>query len=437
MLKINLTNCLSDTINENGITKHEIGAARTEVARAHNELKKAHESGALGFMDLPFKNDVVDEIQKIAVKVKSKFDNLVVLGIGGSGLGLRCLTQALLKPTHNYLTPGERLGHPRIFVCDNIDPYFFNSLLKYIDVKKTCFNVISKSGTTTETISQFLIIKELLVKYLGFENYRDNLIFTTDPEKGPLRDMAINEGIATFDIPQNVGGRFSVLTPVGLFPAAVVGVDIKGMLKGAGDISRSCNTPELEKNIVYNLAVVKYLLCKKRQKTISVMMPYADSLSLFSDWYVQLWAESLGKEGSGQTPIKAVGATDQHSQLQLYREGPKDKIITLLGVEKFQDDLQLPLIREDNSPFKYLSNHMMSHVLKTEQIATTKALTEAGVPNMTITLPEVDAYHIGQLMMLYQVATAITGSLMKINAYDQPGVELGKKLTKEILSKEK
>lgn len=433
MMRINLTNCFSGAIDEQGVSQKELNAVKSEIAHAHNELKKAHQEGNLGFLNLPFDAKTVKEIQLAAGKIKTKFDNLVVLGIGGSGLGVRCLTQALLKPYYNYLISSKRNGYPRIFICDNIDPDFYKGLIDQLDIKKTCFCVISKSGNTVETISQFYCVRELMIKHVGTEHYRDNVVVITDPVEGPLRKFAKENNITSFAISPNVGGRFSVLTPVGLFPAACVGIDIAGLMAGAAEVVKQCETPELEKNAVYNTAAINYLLWMKKGKNISVMMPYADSLSLFADWYAQLWGESLGKDGKGQTPMKALGVTDQHSQLQLYREGPNDKVITIVGVEKFREDLTLPNMHEKDSPFEYLSGHKMSDILHAEQVATTKALTQARRPNMTITLPEMNAHHLGSLFMFYQIITAITGSLLKINAYNQPGVELGKKLTKEIL----
>jgi glucose-6-phosphate isomerase len=298
--------------------------------------------------------------------------------------------------------------------------------------KETCINVISKSGKTTETMAQFYIVRDLLLKKLSAKLWREHVFVTTDEKDGPLRALAAQEKLQGFVVPKDVGGRFSVLSSVGLFPAACVGVNIKELLSGAAAMNELCRNKDVLSNPAVANAAVHYLMDVKKNKRVSVMMPYSDSLALFSDWYAQLWAESLGKGGGGPTPVKAVGATDQHSQLQLYMEGPNDKVVTIMGVDKFRTQLTVPKNVQDD--FRYIGGKDLGAILKAEETATTQALVKSGRPVIRVTVPEISAEAMGQLFMMYQIQTAIAGTMYKINPFDQPGVEMGKKLTREILS---
>ncbi len=422
-LKIDFSGALSDAVGEHGISASDLESVKEKI-----------DSFSLNFpfMNLPGDSKTAEEILKISGETKNRFQSLVVLGIGGSALGLRAVARALLPPHYNMLDSKARRGHPKLFVCDNIDPDYFGSLLEMLDWKSTCVNVISKSGKTTETASQFYLVKELLIKKVGVKKWKDHVIVTTDPLNGLLRKMVREERLSSLEVPIDVGGRFSVLSSVGLFPAACVGVDIKAMLKGAADMAATCSTKDLEKNPALKNGTIHYLMDTEKKKPISVMMPYADSLSLIADWYAQLWAESLGKDGRGPTPVKALGVTDQHSQLQLYMEGPNDKVITVVGVDKFRSKLSIP--KDLAADFSYIAGKDLGDVLRAEQKATAMALTKAKRPNITVTLPELSAYAIGQFFMMYQIQTAFAGHLYGVDAFNQPGVELGKRLTREILA---
>ena len=294
--------------------------------------------------------------------------------------------------------------------------------------------MISKSGTTVETAAQFQIVLDRLRKGAG-SGWRDRLVLVTDPEHGELRAFANREKVTAFSVPPKLGGRFSVLSPVGLFPAACLGIDIEALLAGARTMAARCAGDELERNPAYQLGGYHHWLDTRKGKPISVMMSYADALSLAADWYAQLWAESLGKQGKGQTPIKAVGATDQHSQVQLYMEGPANKVFTFLRAESFRVADAATRIQGAEGNLAYLNGHNLGEILRAEQEATSKALAAEGRPNLTVSFPTVDAAHLGEFFMLYEIATAFAGALSEINPFDQPGVELGKKLTREILSR--
>lgn len=431
MIEYNFENCMADVIgNEHGITEDDWKKYESLFSRAHHTLQAWRESKDAIFFDMPKNEEMIDLFLEKAGDVRQKFSDVLVLGIGGSALGLSCLAKAILKPYHNVLDKNARGNLPRLFVCDNIDPESFASLLGMLDPRTTFVNVISKSGGTTETMSQFALALKWLKDNVG-ESWKDHILATTDPESGKLRSYADENGISTFSVPPKLGGRFSVLSAVGLFPAACVGIDIASVLEGARSMANVCENEDANKNPAYKLGGVSFLLSKEKRKNVTVMMPYSDRLSLFGDWYAQLWAESLGKEGKGQTVVKALGATDQHSQIQLYMEGPNDKAITFINTREFTNN---GLSLEKPFPsFEYLRGKNLGEILNAEQKATASALAKVNHPNMTVTLDRVCEKSMGELFMLYEVACAYTGALMNINPFNQPGVELGKKLTKEIL----
>jgi glucose-6-phosphate isomerase len=385
---------------------------------------------------------VVDEIEKFAEHQGQVFENIVVLGIGGSALGTIAVKTALLNPYWNELDQEGREFFPRLYVLDNPDPATFSAFLDRIDLGRTLFNVISKSGGTAETMSQLLIVRSLLEARLG-EAYRGHLLFTTDPQKGVLRKLAQEEGIPALPVPANVGGRFSVLSAVGLLPAALVGIPIRELLAGAKEMDERCRSAKLEENPAGVFAVLQYLADTEQHAPIHVMMPYSDRLRDVADWFRQLWAESLGKERTrdggevfaGPTPVKSLGATDQHSQVQLYIEGPFDKTITFVVEAGNDTDMEIPNVYPDVEELGYLGGHTLGELLRVEKEATEAALAQRGRMNMTIELDAVNARSIGELFMLLQIATVYAGGLYGVDPLDQPGVELGKQLTYGIMGR--
>ncbi|HYH79856.1 MAG TPA: glucose-6-phosphate isomerase, partial [Longimicrobium sp.] len=382
------------------------------------------------------------EIETFAAGLGQTFSTIVVLGIGGSALGTIALRTALLHPFWNELDDEEREFYPRLYVLDNVDPATIGPFLDRLDVRRTLFNVVSKSGGTAETMSQYLIVRDRLQQALG-DGYVGHLLFTTDPEKGVLRQIANAEGIATLPIPPSVGGRFSVLSAAGLLPAALVGVDVAALLAGAREMVARCETDELRANPAALFAALQYLAFAEKGANVQVMMPYSDPLKDIADWFRQLWAESLGKRKSrggedvftGPTPVKALGATDQHSQVQAYVEGPFDKTITFLAVREQDVDITIPGLHGDLAELGYLGGHTLNELLNTERLATEAALAKRGRMNLTIELPRVDAHSLGGLMMLLQIATVYSGFFYGIDPMDQPGVELGKQLTYGIMGR--
>ncbi|HEU0014645.1 MAG TPA: glucose-6-phosphate isomerase [Longimicrobium sp.] len=441
-LVLDYNNMLAPRLGGRGIEPERLDAMAERFREAHADTVRRREAGELGFFALADGGETVDAIQAFADGAGQAFTDLVILGIGGSALGTIAVRSALLKPFWNELTDEQRDFYPRLHVLDNVDPSTFAAFLDRVDLRRTLFNVVSKSGGTAETMSQYLVIHERLRAELG-DGYRRHLLFTTDPEKGVLRQIAREEDIATLPVPANVGGRFSVLSAVGLLPAAMTGVDVHALLAGAREMAERCATDDLRANPAGIFAVLQYLADTEKGAPIHVMMPYSDRLRDVADWFRQLWAESLGKQRTrggdevfaGPTPVRSLGATDQHSQVQLYVEGPFDKTITLLSERDTGVDVQIPAAYPDHGELAYLGGHSMGELLRTEMLATEAALTRRGRMNMSIEVPAADARSIGALFMLLQIATVYAGHLYGIDPMDQPGVELGKQLTYGIMGR--
>lgn len=434
-IRLDYNNMMADYIGKEGFTDQEIEAIKPQAAKAFEYVRDNSGKGMLGWAELAYNQDaIVEDIIATAKAVRKQFKAFVVLGIGGSALGPIAVFQALKHLHYNEL-PDDKRGGPKFYVEDNVDPERMNALMDIIDPKETCFNVITKSGATSETMSQYLIISDILQKQIGAD-WAKNVIATTDTCKGNLIKLAKKEGFKTFYIPDSVGGRFSELCPVGLLPAAVLDIDIKAFLAGAKDMQERSKSADPAENAPLMCAVLQYIAMRKG-KNISVMMPYADSLKYIADWYCQLWGESLGKavdyDGktvyAGQTPVKALGVTDQHSQIQLYTEGPFDKVVTFIAVDNFRKEYLIPQGLPDFPDVNFLCGNDMGTLLNNERIATEYALTKANRLNHTIYVPQVNEFTLGQLLMLFMLETAYCGALLNINTFNQPGVEEGKKAT--------
>ena len=436
-IKLYIKNVSSEVIGpKHGIRPEDISKLAGKIKEITDAMSQDREDGKLPYRDLPFQHKNCLKIKELADKLRGRYDNLVVLGIGGSALGNIALQTALNSPIHNLLDQQNRQG-PRLFIIDNVDPDQFRTLLDFLEnqLDRTLFNVISKSGRTAETASQYLTVAELIRKKIPNANLSDHIIATTDPKKGTLRSIANEQGLTTLEVPDGVGGRFSVLSDVGLFSAAMCGIDIEELLAGAADMDKRVKSDEIEKNPAAMYAAIQYILYNK-DKPLSVMMPYSYRLKDLSDWFRQLWAESLGKRENlagkvvhiGPTPINALGTTDQHSQVQLYREGPNDKIFTFLEIEQYDHEVVL-----GNSgsitELEYLSGRKMSDLIKAEKQATEYALLQSQRPCLTIKFPQISAHTVGQFIYLFEVAASYMGGLFQINPYDQPAVELGKEAT--------
>jgi len=432
-LSLDFSNMMHPAVS-GGITDADWAQAGEGFRRAHHGVRTEHEAGVVGLVDLPGNTHCAEQTARFSDVARGRFRDVVILGIGGSALGPIALRTALRAPGWNLLTEGERGGLPALHVLDNLDPSTIAVLLGRLDLRRTLFVVTSKSGGTAETMAQYLVVRDRLERTLGGAT-RDHLVLVTDPEKGALRALARAEGVPALDVPPNVGGRFSVLSPVGTLPAALIGIDTAALLAGAGDMARRCAEPDLATNPAGAYAVLQWLSHERGGRGVHVFMPYSDPLRDFAAWFVQLWAESLGKiqpggGGSvGPTPIAALGATDQHSQVQLFMEGPADKTVTFIAVRERGTDLAIPSAYQHVPELAYLGGHTLGELIDIEQRATAGALARRGRPNMTLTLDRVDPWHVGGLIMLLEIATAYAGDLYGINAFDQPGVELGKRFT--------
>jgi len=440
-IALDYTNMMADVVGaEHGITDAELAALQQRTREIHGGLANRRSHGELPFYDLPFDRGQIDEINRLAAELRSQFDTIVVLGIGGSALGTTAVFRALRPLWHNLGTAEQREGLPRLFVLDNVDPDGFAAHLALFEPARTAFLVISKSGSTVETTAQFLIVRDWVAAAVG-GRYREHFILITDPEQGALRDLVRREGYRACTIPAGVGGRFTVFTPVSLLPLACAGVDIEALVRGAAEFSPRVCHDDLLTNPAYLNAALQYLAYGKGLR-ISVMMPYSDRLRDVADWFRQLWAESLGKrEGLdgrvchvGPTPVRALGTTDQHSQVQLYMEGPFDKVVTFLAVGHFAEDLQIPEIPESPA-MNYLAGHSMGELIRMEQLATATALARNGRPNCTLRVASVTPEAIGALLYLFEVQTLFAGALFGVNPLDQPGVEEGKAFTYALMGR--
>jgi glucose-6-phosphate isomerase len=422
--------------------EEEINKVRPELMDAVEAVQAKRDKGLLGFFDLPYNDKEATVIKETAELIKSTFENLVVIGIGGSALGNRLLHTALNHRYYNNLTAAQRSGCPRVFILDSIDSDHLKGLLDILDLNKTAFNVITKSGSTVETMANFLILKGLLEREVGPKRAAESIIATTDAAHGSLLQMARRSGYRLFHIPGNVGGRYSVLSAVGLLSAAVSGIDIEELLVGAALTVADCTSTDPYQNPALMGAALQHI-AYRRGKNISVIMPYSDGLDYFGDWYCQLWAESLGKTkesgGSkakmGQTPLKAIGARDQHSLLQLFLDGPDDKVFTLIEVERRKNSFIIPEPSEGGKDLRYLSGNTLEKLLQSEFKATESVLTNRGRMNYKVSLPHICAHTIGQLIFLYMLMTAYMGELFGVNAFDQPAVEEGKIITYRLMGR--
>lgn len=418
-----------------GVSAVEFTDLQPELTRVHNVVRAKTHAGLdaeFACLNLPeLMAPQLAEIERAAVDIR-RYRDVVVAGIGGSSLGAKAVYYALRDVAPD-------VQRPTLHFLENIDPYHLEFLLVRLKPETTAVIAISKSGGTIETVVQFLALREWLEKKLGETDARKRQWIVTDPKQGWLRQLAAREELPALSLPPKVGGRYSVLTATGLLPLAAVGVDIRALLDGASANAARCADANPKTNPALELAALYYLLDVRKHKRISIMMPYADPLLQFVNWYCQLWAESLGKpvanaDPAGTLPVRAMGSVDQHSQLQMYLESRADKMFTFLVLDHWENDRAIALPDADRAAFPYLVDKRLSEALDAEFRATREVITRAGHPNVTLHLPTLDAHVLGQLIDLYQRVTIYTGLLYGINPLDQPAVELGKQLTLRYLS---
>jgi glucose-6-phosphate isomerase len=409
-----------------GVADKDLKALAPQIKALTRTLNDERKAGKHAYRDLPYDDDVTDAIHRQVEHFRDRCEVLVVLGVGGGALASRALQQALNPYTYNYTSDRTRPG-PQVFVVDNVDPDQVRSLLDLVaaKAKKTIVNVVSKSGDTVETMTQYFLFRGLLQSKLG-KKYNENVLATTDAtDGGTLRQLAKSEGYRTLDVPAGVEGRFGALSALGLFSAALTGIDVDAIMAGARDMDKRCKDPDLMANPAALIAAMHYLLLPKG-RTISVLMPYSAALFALGDWYRQLLAESLGKNGAGITPMTALGATDQHSQVQLFRDGPDDKLITLLEVERFGSKLATSANTKSATNLAYLNGSNLQTIINSQKLATEHALLASGRPTLSLLFPQVSPETVGQFIYLYQAVVAYLANLMGVDAYSTPAVALGK-----------
>ena len=440
MIRLRYGRMFRDALDqEHGLPRPRLTELAARFGAVQAEVRQRRAAGEYGFYQLVEQGPAVHTIQTFAEGLGQAHDHVLVLGIGGSALGTKALLNALRRPAWNEWDDEGRDFFPRLTVLENVDPTSVSAALQRIDPRRVLVNVISKSGGTAETMAQYLVVRAWLDEALGPAAYR-HLVFTTDPARGALRELAQRDHIATLDVPPQIGGRFSVLSPVGLLPAALVGIDIGGLLEGARRALDRAEPEDLLQNPAALYAALHWAADTDLDAGIHVLMPYTDRLREFAEWYRQLWAESLGKRvdrsgrtiNGGPTPVAAVGATDQHSQVQLFMEGPFDKVITFVTVDDLGVDVKIPRPSSDQSmppDLDYLPGHTLGELLRAEYEATASALAQMGRMNCTLRFPDLSAATLGEAIMFFQLATGYAGIWYGIDPFDQPGVELGKRLT--------
>ncbi|MEZ4530929.1 MAG: glucose-6-phosphate isomerase [Thermomicrobiales bacterium] len=442
-IRLDYRNVMASAVGDaNGLTEEQLQAIAPKAAREIERIWAEHAAGDQKWIDLPDNRQIVDEIEAFADENRAKYDDFILIGIGGSSLGAISAIQALAHPYRNLL-PARQRGGPRFFVLDNPDPEKVAATLATVDLQKTLVNVVTKSGQTAETMANFLVVQDALEKAVGKKQARSQIIATTDPESGLLRKLADQEGYRTFPVPPGVDGRQTVLSAVGMLPAAMCGVDIGGMLEGAAAMRERCKSTDIFENAAALFAAIAYLSNTTNGKAMLVMMPYADALFGIADWFRQLWAESLGKrlgtDGkevfAGQTPIKALGAIDQHSQIQLYTEGPNDKLLCLIGVDHYRAEVRIDGVPAGIPDLEYLDGAELGTLLDRERLATAWALTEARRPNLMLTIPTIDAGIVGEFYFMHEFQTVVAGGLYGVNPFGQPGVEAGKNATYALMGR--
>ncbi|WP_078379234.1 glucose-6-phosphate isomerase [Sutcliffiella halmapala] len=406
--------------------EHEITYLRDAVKVAHHSLHEKTGAGNdyLGWIDLPtaYDKEEFSRIVKSANKIKSDSDVLLVVGIGGSYLGARAALEMLNHSFYNALTKEQRKTPQVVFVGNNISSTYMKDLMDLIEGKDFSINVISKSGTTTEPALAFRIFRKILEEKYGKEEARTRIYATTDKERGALKTLALEEGYESFIIPDDVGGRYSVLTAVGLLPIAVSGADIEAMMKGAADASQEFSNSELEENAAYQYAAVRNVLYNKG-KTIEMLINYEPGLQYFSEWWKQLFGESEGKDQKGIFPASANFSTDLHSMGQYVQEGRRDLFETIIKVEDSRHELLVEEEASDLDGLNYLAGKTVDFVNTKAYEGTLLAHTDGGVPNLVVNIPAMDAYTFGYLVYFFEKACAMSGYLLGVNPFDQPGVE--------------
>jgi glucose-6-phosphate isomerase len=434
-VRLDLNGAFAAATGTDALAPTEFEALKPELERVRQLIATRRGEGALPFADLPYRTADLKEIRREAEEARQECDTLVVVGIGGSALGAEALTSALVDPA---------AGGVQVVVADSIDPNAIHALLSSLDLRRTLFNVVSKSGDTAETMARFLLVRDRLMRELGAVDYKRHLMVTTEAQRGSLRQIVNDEGFPSLPVPADVDGRFGVFTAMGLFPAAFAGVDLDELVGGAAALDeRSRGAADALADPPIALAALLWHLAARHDARILVLMSYSERLAALTEWFSQLWVGSLAKAVDrtgrrvewGQTAIRARGSADQHSHLQLYLEGPRDKVVLFLRVENHGDTLTVPAAYQDMEDVACLGGQSLGAVLNAEQTATEFALAHRGRPSVTIGLPAVTPFTVGQLLYLFELATVAAGFLADVDPFGQPAVDEAKVLTYALLGR--
>ena len=429
-IKLNLKNT--------GISQKSIMKYKEQVENIHKELhqKANDEKDFVGWLELPTNYDKKEfsRIKKAAKKIKKESDILVVIGIGGSYLGARAVIESLTSSFNNMLTEKQRKYPQILYVGNNLSPNYINELIEYIGDKDFSVNVISKSGTTTEPAIAFRIFREILENKYGIDEARSRIYVTTDKARGALKTLADNEGYEKFVIPDNVGGRYSVLTAVGLLPIATAGIDIDKLMQGAQNAQERYDDPNLKYNECYKYAVTRNILYKLYKNT-EILVNYEPKMHYFTEWWKQLYGESEGKDQKGIFPAGVDFTTDLHSMGQYIQEGRRNLFETVISVEKPKSDITINKDEDNLDGLNYLAGKTLDYVNKKAMEGTVKAHVTGDVPNIMLTIENLDEENIGELIYFFEKACAMSGMILGVNPFNQPGVEEYKKNMFKLLKK--
>ena len=421
-----------------GISEKEMMTYADKVATIHDELhKKAKDKKEfLGWLEWPTNYDKkeVEKIKKAAQKIQEDSEILLVIGIGGSYLGARAVIESLTHTFYNYLPKEQRKTPQILYVGNNLNPNYLNDLIELIGNKDLSINVISKSGTTTEPAIAFRIFRELLENKYGLKEAKKRIYVTTDKKQGALKQIADEEKYTTFVIPDNIGGRYSVLTPVGLLPIAVAGIDIDKLLEGARFAQEKYLDQNLKYNSCYQYAVIRNILYSQ-DKNIEILVSYEPRLHYIIEWWKQLFGESEGKEGKGIYPTGAEFTTDLHSLGQYIQQGRRNLIETVIDIKQSESDMEIRQDEDNLDELNYLVGKGLDYVNKKAMEATIQAHVEGGVPNFIVTMDQLNEFNLGHLIYFFELACAVSGKLLGVNPFDQPGVEKYKKNMFHLLGK--
>lgn len=425
-------------LQHSGITEKDIMKFKTKILRIHKELHEISkdENEFAGWLELPtnYDENEFERIKQIADKIKSEAEVFLVIGIGGSYLGARAVIESLTSTFNNLLPSKQRKGPQVFFVGNNLSPNYLNDLIEVIGNKDISINVISKSGTTTEPAIAFRVFREFLEAKYGVDGARKRIYVTTDKSKGALKNLSIEEEYETFIIPDNIGGRYSVLTAVGLLPIAVSGIDIDKLMEGARIAQDKYSEENLKYNDCYKYAVARNIIYQN-EKTTEILVGYEPKLQYFIEWWKQLYGESEGKDKKGIFPAGALFTTDLHSIGQYIQDGKRNLFETIINIEKPKTDMEIKQDEDNIDGLNFLAGKTMDYVNKKAMEGTIEAHTSGDVPNILINIDKLTEESIGELIYFFELACGVSGNILEVNPFDQPGVEAYKKNMFRLLGK--